>query len=300
MIPRGIFLFLLPFWAAAQLPAFENDIGPIVEQIRKTKNEIVQENQKNGTEEKQLAFLAIWNFDNTILDGDSTDGLKDGEGQVVFKGLAQVAIEAGLSKKYPAQTGYAQYLKDYDALEATDEPKAYAYAAQMLAGARKTDVLNLSKNYFGSVLRRHFFQMSKNLIASLQNLGIRIYIVTASPRLFVQGSSSYLNIPIQNIYGMETEEKNGILGEKMVLPLTTRQGKVEKIGQIVQSIKEKEGQIKQVYVVMGFGNNNSNDIVFLKWIADQNWPAGSPLSLFSFHPPSLPKNFDSLILEQNQ
>lgn len=222
--------------------------------------------------EEDAEFITIWNFDNTILDGDSSEGRSDREAS--FKGLGQVAIEAGFSKKYPPQGGFAQFMQDYEEMEKQNEPKAYAYMAQMLAGAKEKDVLNLALGYFRKTLKSYLYKTAVDLIRSLQENGIKTYILTASPQIFVQGAGPLLNIPLNEIFGMQSEVKNGLLTDQMVLPLTTRQGKVEKIKQIV-------GQ-KKIYVLAGFGNNNENDMVFLKWIASQTLPAGKPLGVIGF------------------
>lgn len=286
---------ILMLFSLSKIAAHQVDVDEIMMRITQAKNNLVRE---SGLQEEQLAFLTIWNFDNTVLHGDSTEGLVDGEGKVIFKGLAQVAIEAGFSKKYPSQGGFDRFWKDYQKMEEIDEPKAYAYVAQILAGAKESDVLNLSINYFDKTLKPHFFKASKDLIAALQSEGIQTTVITASPGLFVQGAGPLLNISRKNIYGMETVAKQGILTDQMVLPLTTRQGKVEKIEQIIQDILKSKPKIKKVYVLAGFGNNNANDLVFLKWIANQQLPEAVPVSVVGFQAPSLPQNFVTLLLSE--
>src|ERR1041385_767707 len=44
-------------------------------------------------------FVALWDFDGTILKGDCSEGLKQ-DGRGAYAGLAQVAIERGLSSVY--------------------------------------------------------------------------------------------------------------------------------------------------------------------------------------------------------
>lgn len=281
-----------------KLTALQLNVNEIFEVIAKTKKTLLQENIQNGLNEKDILFLTIWNFDNTILHGDTSEGLVDNEGKLIFKGLAQVAIEAGLSKKYPANGGFARFWKDYKAMEKKDEPKAYGFLAQILAGAKQNDVLNLSTSYFDTTLKQHFFQAAKDLIVSLQNHNIQTRVITASPQLFVQGASPFLNIPRGQIYGIKTVVKDGIITDQLALPVTTRQGKVEKIQEIIKEILAENSLIKKVYVLAGFGNNNPNDIVFLKWIANQQFSTGKPLSVVGFQSPFLPDNFVTLLLAE--
>ena len=255
------------------------NIQKITSRILQTKQAIVEQEGGSGEE---LLFLSFWNFDNTILNGDSTEGSVDIYGRPVFKGMAQVAIEAGLSKKY---SSFSKFMTDYQAIEKTDEPKAYAYAAQILAGAGEEQTRALSTRYFANTLRPFFFPAALELIRALQYGGVKIIVITASPRIFVQGAAPLLGISPRDIYGMESEVENGRLTDRMVLPLTTGDGKIQKIQQIVQ---KKAGEGKKVYVLAGIGNYNRNDMPFLEWTASQRLPAGSPLGVIDYHVPPVP------------
>ncbi len=277
-----------------RLSAGDASIEEISKWISNTKHLIIEKEAQDGLNEGEILFLTFWNFDKTVLDGDTTEGSVDLYGKVIFKGLAQMAIESGLSKKY---SSFAKFWKDYKTLEGIDEPKAYAYPAQILAGAEEKKVLQLSTEYFEGTLKPYLFQSSVDLIRLLQEQNISVQIITASPRLFVQGAANILGIPLEDIYGMETVVKNGRLTDQMVLPLTTAAGKVKKIEEIV---RVKMGQYKRVYVLAGFGNYNLNDMPFLKWIASQQLPAGKPLSAVDYQPPRIDqKNMVLLRLSQD-
>lgn len=229
--------------------------------------------------EKNLIFITFWNFDNTILNGDTSEGSVDKNGKMIFKGLAQVAIESGFSKKYPNKGDFEKFWQDYKNMEKKDEPTAYAYLAQILAGAKEADVLNLSTQYFESNLKDYLFPGSVNVVRCLQENGIHVWIITASPQIFVQGAGPILNIPIEEISGMETVVKNGVLTDEMILPLTTRKGKIQKIKQIVQKLETEHNT--KVYILAGFGNDNKNDRDFLNWIKNQKLPSGTPFTMIS-------------------
>jgi phosphoserine phosphatase len=247
---------------------FANPAQEICAQLISLKEAIIQQ-----TGDTDLLFLTFWNFDNTILNGDTSEGSPD------FKGLGQVSIEAGLSKKYPPNGGYAKFLNDYHKMEKKNEPAAYAYMIQMLAGAKESAVLTLATNYFNSTLKDYFFSGSSDLIRCLQENGIQVQVITASPELFVQGAAPLLNIPTESITGMETTVIDGLLTDKLVLPLITRQGKIEKIKQIVAKLEGEQNT--KAYILAGFGNNNANDGPFLQWIESQSLPAGKPFVLKS-------------------
>ena len=279
-----------------QLLALDTKPDEILAWITQTKEAIVKEEMENGSDQEDLIFLTFWNFDYTILDGDTVEGRVDRDGKRIFKGMAQIMIEAGLAAKYPAKGGFAQFWKDYQAMEAVDEPKAYSYAAQIVAGAKPQEVLKIATQYFDQTLKAFFFEASLDLIHGLQQEGIHTWILTASPQIFVQGASSFLNIPLEQVDGMETVVKNGFLTDQMVMPLTTREGKIQKIKEIVQQLTNKK---KKVYVLAGFGNNNANDMPFLNWIANQKLLKGKPLAVIGYKAPELQQeNFRSLPLKE--
>jgi len=54
----------------------------------------------NNAAPTNAIFLAFWDFDGTTMKGDCSEGLQE-NGKLIFPGLAQVAIEHGLSQIYP-------------------------------------------------------------------------------------------------------------------------------------------------------------------------------------------------------
>ena len=91
-------IWALPFLSMCgpSLLAEEPDDSRILDHIRQTRSAIL----KSDLARKMTAsprFIVIWDFDGTILKGDSSEGLMVG-GKTVYPGLAQLAIENGLSE----------------------------------------------------------------------------------------------------------------------------------------------------------------------------------------------------------
>src|ERR1700744_2960413 len=118
------------------LHAEEPDDSRILQQILSTRNAISQ--QRGDT---NAIFLAFWDFDGTTMKGDCSEGLQE-NGKLIFPGLAQVAIEHGLSQVYPSAGGFQKFWNDYTNMDVhVGHWLAYPFIPQMLRGARADDVL---------------------------------------------------------------------------------------------------------------------------------------------------------------
>jgi len=254
--------------------AEEPDDRRIIGQVLQTRDAILQ-----ATSETNAIFLAFWDFDGTTLKGDCTEGLEE-DGRVVYKGLAQVAIEHGLSQIYPAAGGFDHFWNDYTNMDAhAGHWLAYPYVPQMLRGAQADDVRQLSREYFSTTLSNYLRSSSVRIIRELERGGVQSHIVTASAELFVQGAADSLAIPTNHIHGIQVRLKNGRLTEELVYPLTWSIGKQQKILEVVAGIERQQPGMK-VYVLAGFGDSYRTDGPFLEYIVRQTLPAGRPISVF--------------------
>lgn len=253
----------------------------IIQQIQNAKKEILayKENGKKLCETPEdCLFLSFWDFDGTILKGDCSEGLIE-NGQVVYKGLEQVSIEAGLSPKYD-KNGYEKFVKAEERLDKTKgHIVAYDYIAQIFAGRDRKEMERFSTNHFESVLQNYYFSQSIEIFNSMREQSdFRVYIISASPDFFVKGSSTTVNVPLTQIRGVNLEDNNGILTEKVILPITYAEGKTKTVLKIVDEIKA-EGKYKNIFVLAGFGNSYHTDGNFLKYISTQKLVAGKPIAV---------------------
>jgi len=258
--------------------AEEPDDSRILEQILQTRDGILKQ---AGTPEAAASsvFLVFWDFDGTILKGDCSEGLKEGD-RPVYPGLAQFSIEHGLSAAYPKEGGFDRFWTDYTNLDTrVGHWLAYPFIPQMLRGAKAADVLQLSQDHFAHTLSNYLMASSVKIIHELQQGGVEPHIISASADLFVKGASASLGIPMKHIHGIEVRVRDGLLTEELVYPVTWNLGKREKVQQVAAQIeRERPGQ--KVYVLAGFGDSYNTDGPFLKYIARQTLPAGKPLAVF--------------------
>ena len=273
LTPAALSLMLLQAGAIAL--AEEPDDSRIIERILSTRTAILQ--ARTGT--NAAVFLAFWDFDGTILKGDCSEGLTIA-GKAVYPGLAQVAIENGLSALYPKQGGFARFWSDYTNMDARiGHWLAYPFIPQMLRGAHEQQVLELSQAHFAGTLSNFLMASSVRMIRALERGGVECHILSASADLFVKGSAHSLDLPVEHIHGIEVRSRDGRLTEELVYPITWNIGKRERLQNIVAEIEQQPGRPK-VFVLAGFGDSYSTDGPFLKFIAEGALPAGAPTAVF--------------------
>lgn len=283
VIVRGITLaFILCMLACSPLPTAEPHAKEVVDIIEQTRL-FVQKFARHGNHpcaEQKCVFLSFWDFDGTIIHGDITDGLTDENGELVYKGLQQVAIEAGLSGRYLGDDGFTRYRRDYEALEsgAGHEP-AYRFIPQAFAGAHPREFEELVERHFDETLSRYFFSASVAMLEHLREHGVETHIVSASPHFFVRGAAKSLDLPEAWIHGVRLEtDANGSLSSRVAEPFPYAAGKTAVIQHVVAETKEREGT-EHVYVIAGFGNSPHTDGHFLEFVARQRLPDGRPLAV---------------------
>ncbi len=275
----GSFLCML---ACSPLPTSEPHAKEVVDIIEQTRL-FVQKFARNGEHPcaaEKCVFLSFWDFDGTIIHGDITDGLTKEDGQVVYHGLQQVAIEAGLSGRYLGDDGFTRYQRDYAAVEAQAgyEP-AYRFIPKAFAGTHPREFEELVERHFEETLSHYFFSASVAMLDHLREHDIETHIVSASPHIFVRGAAKSLDIPEEWIHGVQVElDAGGALSDRIAEPFPYAAGKTAVIQQVVAETKAREGT-EYVYVIAGFGNSPHTDGHFLDFVAGQRLPDGRPLAV---------------------
>jgi phosphoserine phosphatase len=271
---KFLIVLLLTFSTFILARAEEPDDSRIINQVLQTHDAIVK-----TTGDTNALFLAFWDFDGTTMKGDCSEGLNE-NGQAVYPGLAQLAIEHGLSQIYPADGGFEKFWNDYTNMDAhVGHWLAYPFMLQMLRGAKADDVRQLSCDYFANTLSNYLRSSSVRIIRELERGGVESHIISASAELFVQGVSASLDIPTNHIHGIEVRIRDGRLTEELTYPVTWNIGKRRKVQEVVAAA-EHEQPGRKVYVLAGFGDSYNTDGPFLKYIATQTLPAGKPISVF--------------------
>lgn len=284
------FLFAVFLALRVAVRAEEPDDSRIIGQILQTRAAILK-----TTGDTNAVFLAFWDFDGTTLKGDCSEGLREND-RLIYPGLAQLAIERGLSQLYPPAGGFEKFWNDYTNLDARiGHWLAYPFIPQMLRGAKADDVRQLSRDYFSTTLSNYLRASSVRIIQELKRGGVESHIVSASAELFVQGAAASLDIPTNHIHGIQIRIRDGRVSEELVYPLTWNTGKRQKIQQVVEEIQRARPGVK-VFVLAGFGDSYHTDGPFLEFIAKETLPAGKPISVF-YDNPAAPAEYRGLFYQ---
>lgn len=258
------------------LCAEESHVEDVLFEIKQAKQAILTHDASTSPE--SYVFLAFWDFDGTLLHGDCSEGLIV-DGKTLYKGFAQLAIEAGLSEIYRPDGGFDRFWKDYTHMEKTiGRWFAYPFIPQMLRGCPNEDLVKLAKKHFDQSLKKYYFQSSIRILKSLEDAGIENHIISASADVFVDAAASSLNLPTSRFNGIQVTIENGRLTEKLVYPVTWAEGKTERLKAIVAATQAKHPS-KRIIVLAAFGNSFSTDGAFMKYVASQKLPAGKPVTL---------------------
>lgn len=239
-----------------------------ISQILKTQKAILEHLSQKDESCHDCEFWAVWDFDGTILDGDCTEGLFRDD-RFVYTGLAQRAVEAGLSKNYRGPHAAGRLMKDYtQKMNAAggDHLKAYTFMPQVFAGSEIAPIKELANKAFAETYRNYFFKSSVTILNELAKNNIRNIIISASPDFFVEGARALVPVGDDDFHGIEMGIKGGKITDEIIAPITYAQGKTEKL----KGLRHKallSG--KQVFIIAGFGNSFSTDGPFLRFILEE-------------------------------
>ena len=262
-------MLLLPLAGVAEEP--EKASMELLDRVLAVREALIE----NGAS-PNAAFITVWDFDGTILDGDCSEGLER-NGSVVYPGLAELAIENGLSPLYSNKGGFDAFWHDYRLLdERMGHWIAYPFIVQMLRGGSVDQLVELAEHTFETVYRPHYFAGSMYILNGLQNAGIEVHIISASAERFVEGAARTLNIDPDFIHGIRVIERDGLMTEELVYPVTWNEGKRLHLQSVLAARASAEPG-RELYVIGGFGNSYNTDGPFMAWIARQNLPAGKPV-----------------------
>ena len=117
-----------------------------------------------------------------------------------------------------------------------DPRDAYVWLAQINSGLPVSQVREWAQKAFESIQPKPIFSEQQQLINLLLEHRVQVFIVTASIKWAVEPGARALGLKDENVIGVETALKNGLITTEKVLPITYRQGKVEALLQKTSGI----------------------------------------------------------------
>lgn len=109
-----------------------------------------------------------------------------------------------------------------------DDPRsAYMWLAQINNGQPLEQVKKWAKEAFDQIQPNPIFAEQLKLIHLLKSNGVQVYIVTASIKWAVEPGARALGLTDDDVIGVESEVKSGIVTDIPVFPVTYRGGKTE-------------------------------------------------------------------------
>ena len=213
--------------------------------------------------------MAFWDFDGTIIRGDVSEGLVE-DGVQRFAGLVERTVKAGLSPVYRGEEGWRKYFaEDYPRLCAIGRWLGWPYNAQIYAGVEIEELDRFCAAAFRETYAKWYFDSSVRILTALEKAGVRNYIVSASPEIFVRNAAETLRLPVSRFRGIRVAESGGRMTTQLVYPVPYGEGKVENVRELVMSVP---GGV----AVAAFGNSYSTDAPFLRYVATQpSLPGGA-------------------------
>ena len=212
----------------------------------------------------QAVPMAFWDFDGTIIKGDISEGCDVVDGKVVmlYKGLIQKTIEAGLNSVYPPQGGWGQYWeKDYPRLRnGIGRWLAWPFNAQMYYGQSAAALDAFCSAECEKLYRKWYFASSMKIWRALEKAGVENYVVSASPEIFVRNAAQSLGVPSSRCRGIRVAIDGDYVTTKIIYPIPNGEGKVENVRELV-------GARPNGVAIAAFGNSYSTDGAFLRYIA---------------------------------
>lgn len=118
---------------------------------------------------------------------------------------------------------------EYEKMLQQDVGAAYAFSTSIMKGINEQDLQDWSTRFFPEHFSGNVFPKQKELFRRLQDAGVDVWIVTASNHWIVEGAAPHMGINADHVVGMRVEVENGVLTDKVIPPITYRQGKVDAI-----------------------------------------------------------------------
>ncbi|MER2565129.1 MAG: haloacid dehalogenase-like hydrolase [Myxococcaceae bacterium] len=119
-----------------------------------------------------------------------------------------------------------QVFAKYDALHTTTPTEAYGFAVQVMRGVSELELNRVCQTFFTQRFVGRVFPFVRPLFDVLRAGGVEVWICSASPRWVVEAGARSLGLEPANVIGVDAEVEQGVLTDRLQLPITAGPGKV--------------------------------------------------------------------------
>lgn len=176
-------------------------------------NSFQKRNQKiNNVIHSQIGIFCS-DLDGTLVKVDITEGYSN------YKGISEHLYELGLAKtdKYPTYTEYAnEYFRRWDKYDTG----CLAMPYEIYDDSKDEETKQAIIDYWESTIKNYFVTETTTLLQAKYNAGNKIWIVSGSPRIYIEPIKKYLPF-IEKIVAVESDSTS--------YPITYGPGKVSRI-----------------------------------------------------------------------
>jgi len=170
--------------------------------------------------------IAVFDHDNTLVCADVTEGnagIQPGLGELMIlnrRTRTPAPAPAGTSFDAPDElmAYYHQWTKR--------EPQiAYPWITTVLGGYTEEEALEIAERYYSRYIVPRIFPEMQALIAVLQDLGVEVFIVSASCQWFVRPAPRVFGIPEDHVHGIKLAQRGNVILPRPVPPISFAAGK---------------------------------------------------------------------------
>lgn len=148
---------------------------------------------------RQQTGVFCSDLDGTVVKGDITEG-------GYFKGIPEHLYDLGLAKtdKYATYADYsAEYFRRWDKYDTGSLEMPY----EIYDDSKDAETKQAISDYWESTIKNYFVTGTKNILQAKADAGNKIWIVSGSPRMYIEPITTYLPF-IEKIVAVESDSSS--------------------------------------------------------------------------------------------
>ena len=261
-VNRAVVVLLAVAWASVASAGEEKHVRGVVARI-------LENVRKVRAADPEAVPMAFWDFDGTLIRGDSSIGTAVDKA-VRYRGLLRAAIEEGFLPMYRGADGYRKWWGDYTRMMEIGPWLAQGYDAQMFTGVSAAELdAFCRKTIREERMDRWYFASSMAIWKALDEAGVENYVVSANIDALVRNMASTLGVSADRIRGTRTELDGGRWTTRLLQPIPYGEGKADLVRNLVRACPHG-------VAIAAFGNSYETDGAFLRHVATQpSLPGGA-------------------------